>query len=357
MITASDSLAQFGAHRVLMPLNSLPQGADTVDPAPALRAPEEALVSVSELMLDSTSMCQLRAASGTPVGSSPALCAAILAVVAARGKCHNPVTNSGGVLVGTLTARGARFGHEEIPIGALVSPLSSLSAIPLSLSSIEDVVGDRVVVLGTAVVFASTPLCPIPADLGVDLSLACIDISSIVPQVARAVREAVAGAGVRGVRVLVLGCGKAGLAALATIWALRQDGALPQDVGIECIAVDAEAKSCARAVELGIANRAACCDARDAKALLAAAGAECDLVINVVNVPGSETATALCTRAHGTVLWFSMATRFDRAALASDAIGRDVRMLVGTGVADGQAGAMFALVRRHAGLRDFFARH
>ena len=49
-----------------------------------------------------------------------------------------------------------------------------------------------------------------------------------------------------------------------------------------------------------------------------------------------------------------MATAFDKAALGTDATGKDVTMIIGNGVAEGQAEKMFALLRVDAKLRKYF---
>ncbi len=86
-------------------------------------------------------------------------------------------------------------------------------------------------------------------------------------------------------------------------------------------------------------------------------GENCDLVINVVNISDTETSSVLCAKEHGTVFWFSMATRFDKAALAPDALGKDVKMIIGNGVANNQQNEIFHLVRKYSQLRHFFETH
>jgi L-erythro-3,5-diaminohexanoate dehydrogenase len=350
-----ESLESFGVHRVVAPVGAFPQGAEVVDGDSALKSPHEALVQVSELLLDSTSMRELRGRAGCAEGTSEALREAIAGIVRARGKMHNPVTNSGGVLVGTVRAVGE--GCRGFPeVGSVVVPLSSISALPLSLGRIVACQGDRVVVEDTtAVVFSAMTLVKIPEDLGKDLALAALDISSLVPQVDRTLRGILAAkADGAATRVLVLGCGKAGVCALFKIREVAAATGMP----VEVLAFDFDQAACDRVSALGLAGRVMRGDARDAPALFGFTGGETiDLVLNVVNIPGTETATVLVTRPGGVVLWFSMATRFDRAALATDALGKDVRMLIGNGVAEGQAEAVFELIRANERLREFFAGH
>ena len=63
----------------------------------------EVLVAVDRLILDSTSARSLREKHGD---DEAALKDAIAAIIKDRGKMHNPVTQSGGVLLGTVTEVG-----------------------------------------------------------------------------------------------------------------------------------------------------------------------------------------------------------------------------------------------------------
>jgi L-erythro-3,5-diaminohexanoate dehydrogenase len=77
-----------------------------------------------------------------------------------------------------------------------------------------------------------------------------------------------------------------------------------------------------------------------------------DFTVVVVNAAGCEPAAILVTADEGTVLFFSMATRFSTAALTPDGMSSGVRMLVGSGYTrDGGAYAL-ELVRRSAPLRE-----
>jgi L-erythro-3,5-diaminohexanoate dehydrogenase len=320
---------------------------------------EEALIQVDELMLDSTSMRQLREQSHTPEGCSEELINSIMNIVRRRGKCHNPVTNSGGVLIGRLKDKGKEFQHENVPIGSVVSPLGSLSTIPLHINKICDVKGDRVYVkCGTAVVFSTSVLCQIPTDLGKDLALSCIDIASIVPQLDRVFSNIMDQFKrcrySRKLRVLVIGCGKAGLTALQMISNFKSSF----EGDIETVAVDYSQSNIDYVRKHNLADNCFKHDARDPREMFNVCGSEgFDFVVNVVNVTGTETSTVLCTRSGGTAFWFSMASQFDRVALSPDALYRDIISLVGNGYAVNQAEMIFELIRQHSALRVYFEAH
>src|ERR1700680_2295183 len=91
-----------GLHRVLEPAGVLPQAAWRLDPDPVI-GPDEVRIQVDRLNLGAASYRQLRESSG---GSAEAMRAAVLAIVAERGKMQNPVTGSGGMLTGVVDEGG-----------------------------------------------------------------------------------------------------------------------------------------------------------------------------------------------------------------------------------------------------------
>ena len=122
-----------GLHRVLEPAGVLPQGARRLDSRRQLW-PDEVRISLRTLNLDAASYRQLAGAhtraDGTVDGA--AVRAAVLGIVAERGKMQNPVTGSGGMLIGTVDEVGP-----DSPLGLVagdqVATLVSLSLTPLQI--------------------------------------------------------------------------------------------------------------------------------------------------------------------------------------------------------------------------------
>ena len=69
------------------------------------------------------------------------------------------------------------------------------------------------------------------------------------------------------------------------------------------------------------------------------------MVINCVNIPGTEMASIMATKDGGTVYFFSMATSFTGAALGAEGIGKDVTMLIGNGYCRNHAVVALQTVR------------
>ena len=79
-----------------------------------------------------------------------------------------------------------------------------------------------------------------------------------------------------------------------------------------------------------------------------------DLVVNCVNVPGTELCSILCARDGGTIYFFSMSTSFTAAALGAEGIGRDVTMIIGNGYTKGHAEIALQTLRDHPELHAHF---
>lgn len=328
---------RLGADRVLEPRGALPQPAARLDPGPPVR-PHELELAVERLWLDSTSHRALREETG---GDVDAMARRIAGIVAKRGKMHNPATDSGGILAGTVTAVGERF-SEPPAVGDAVVTLSSLTLTPLRLDEVRGVELDspRVDVSGTAYVFERAAWAPVPDDLPLELAVEIFDVCAA----ASLVRELAPGAAT----VCVLGAGHAGKLAMAAV----RDAA--PAATIVAADVDAAAVDCVAAA--GLCDTAVVADLRDPIATLEAAGAAgaapADLTVVVVNATGCEPAALLLTAEGGTVLFFSMATSFAAAALAGDGIGTDARLVIGSGLSPDRGAYALDLVRGSRPLRE-----
>jgi L-erythro-3,5-diaminohexanoate dehydrogenase len=125
------------------------------------------------------------------------------------------------------------------------------------------------------------------------------------------------------------------------------------------VLVDADERICERARSLGLCDLALRLDLRDAgralEGLEAAGVPPGDLTVVVVNATDCEAAAILLTADHGTVLFFSMATSFTKAALGADGLASNARMLVGSGHASDNGAYALDLLRRNPNLQDALA--
>src|SRR5690242_13514544 len=163
-----------GLHRVLEPKGVLPQAAQRLDASPKL-ADDEVLVRVERLNLDAASFRQLWQQCA---GDGDAVRAEVLEIVRTRGKMHNPVTGSGGMLIGVVEEAGPSSPLALKP-GDRVATLVSLTLTPLRLTDELagwDGLSEQVPARGTAILFGRSVAAVLPGDLAPELALAVYDV-------------------------------------------------------------------------------------------------------------------------------------------------------------------------------------
>jgi L-erythro-3,5-diaminohexanoate dehydrogenase len=328
---------------VIEPAGVLPQAAHRLDPSPAIAA-NEVRIAVERLNLDAASYRQLFTKHD---GEGERIKAEVLSIVAERGKMQNPVTGSGGMLIGTVDEVGP-----ESPLGLKpgdrVATLVSLTLTPLAIT--DGLAGwdgrsEQIPTRGHAILFARSIAAVLPDDMDPELALAVLDVCG-APALTHRVVSARTGTAVT--CAVIGGAGKSGSLSLA---AARRAGA--RTVGIVPNETERE-----RLERSGLADHVALADARDPVALgaavTAALGGPADVTVVCVDVPGCEHGAILATADGGTVIFFSMATSFAAAALGAEGLGADVTMLVGNGYVPGHAAFALELVRAVPAVRQLF---
>ncbi|SHG24712.1 L-erythro-3,5-diaminohexanoate dehydrogenase [Streptoalloteichus hindustanus] len=332
----------YGLHRVLEPFGVLPQQAWRLDPDPR-PWPDEVVVDVERLNLDAASYRQLREAHI----SAAALRHAVLQIVDERGKMQNPVTGSGGMLLGTVREVGERS-PLGLRVGDRVATMVSLTLTPLRITDglVDwDGASEQVPCRGTAVLFGRSIAAVLPPDLPDSLALSVLDVAGAPALTDRVVRRKARTNG-RAPAVCVLGGGgKSGTLSLA---AARRAGARRL---VAVVPTEAEA---ARVRAAGLADEVVVADARDPLAVATAVGERVEVTVVCVDVAGCEHGAILTTVDGGTVVFFAMATSFSAAALGAEGLATDVEMLIGNGFVPGHAEFALGLVRSEPGVREVF---
>jgi L-erythro-3,5-diaminohexanoate dehydrogenase len=369
----------------------LPQAAWRLDPAqPA--GPDEVRIRADRLNLDAASYRQLHEANG---GDGARIRAAVREIVASRGKMHNPVTGSGGMLTGVVTEAGPQSPLGLRP-GDRVATLVSLTLTPLEIHdglAGWDGLSEQVPCDATATLFARSIAAVLPDDLPVPLALSVMDVCGAPALTGRVVREwrmrhmvnegytegtgadrgpgpdgRGNGAGDGGPVVVILGAaGKSGSLSAA---AAREAGA---GLIIGVVPTEAEAALLSPGEGNGVSARTprespagtplvdkvVIADAREAVPLaeaVARAGGPAGVTVVCVDVPGCEGGAILATAQGGTVIFFSMATSFSAAALGAEGVAADVTMLIGNGYVPGHADYALDLLRKTPEVRATFER-
>jgi L-erythro-3,5-diaminohexanoate dehydrogenase len=332
-----------GLHRVLDPPGVLPQAAWRLDPSPAI-ASDEVRVRVDRLNLDAASYRQLRE---TYAGDPDKIRAAVLEIIATRGKMQNPVTGSGGMLTGTVEEVGP-----DSPLGLVsgqrIATLVSLTLTPLLITDALrrwDGQSEQIPCEGHAILFARSIAAVLPDDLPIPLSLAVMDVCGAPALTSRVVKQG-------NVAVIIGAAGKSGSLSAA---AARRAGAA-QVIGV--VPTETEA-ALLRETGAGLADAIVIADARDPVGLaekIESAGGPADVTVVCVDAAGCEGGAILSTKQGGTVIFLSMATSFSAAALGAEGLAADVTMLVGNGYVPGHAEFALDLLRTTPSVRSLFER-
>jgi L-erythro-3,5-diaminohexanoate dehydrogenase len=333
----------YGLGRVVGEHGVLPQRARQLDPSLPLRD-GELLIDVESLNIDAASFKQIKDA----VGGDPAkITEQIQSIVKARGKMQNPVTGSGGMLIGRVKELSPNHpAAKTLKVGDRLATLVSLTLTPLVINEVRAIKPeiDRVDISGHAILFASGIYAKLPDDLPDTLSLAALDVCGAPALVARYVKP--------GMNVVLLGAGKSGTLCLAQA---REN----QKGQGKLIALDISPKALETLKKHGLADEVAAVDATKGVEVMETVskltgGALADLVVNCASVANTEMASILSVRDGGTVIFFSMATSFTTAALGAEGVGKDVQMIVGNGYVPNHAALTLDLLRRNQTVRALF---
>ncbi|MFX0021283.1 MAG: L-erythro-3,5-diaminohexanoate dehydrogenase [Candidatus Hermodarchaeota archaeon] len=335
---------KYGTHRVIEPKGSLPQ--------PALKISNdmnifdnEILIDVDYLNIDSASFTQLREEAQDDIKK---IGEKIKEIVNERGKMQNPVTGSGGMLIGNVEEIGETLRDKiDLIVGDKIATLVSLSLTPLRIDKILNIQPDidRVEIEGKAILFESGIYAKLPKDMENTLTLAALDVAGAPAQVKNLVKE--------GNSVLVLGAtGKSGL--MCSYMAKKMVGPKGKVIG--------QARNESRADFLrntDFCHEVFIGDVRKPIEILEETlkindGQEVDISINCLSIPNTEMATILPVKDGGVVYFFSMATSFTKAALGAEGVGKDVTMIIGNGYTKNHAQITLDLLKESPVLRKIF---
>ena len=321
---------KYGLHRVIEPKGVLPQPANKLDNNMDEIFDNEILIDVQTLNIDSASFTQIEEQAG---GDKAKIAEIMLGIVEKQGKHRNPVTGSGGMLLGTVEKIGdALIDKIDLKVGDKIATLVSLSLTPLRIDKIKDIRPDidQVDIDGKAILFES----------GIYLALSALDVAGAPAQTAKLVKP--------GDTVLIIGAGgKSGM--LCCYEAKKRAGVTGKVIGLTH-----SQKSTDRLMKLGLCDHIFSADATQPVAVLEKIeeltnGELCD-----ININDTEMTSILCTKDTGTVYFFSMATSFTKAALGAEGVGSDVTMLIGNGYTKGHAEITLQELRESEALRNIF---
>lgn len=337
------NLCKYGTNRVIEPRGVLPQAATKISNDMKIYN-NELLIDVITLNIDSASFTQIKNACSNDVVKMEKM---ILDIVNNRGKMQNPVTGSGGMLIGTIKEIGSKFKTTQ-KVGDKIATLVSLSLTPLKIMKIKsiNIDNDQVNIEGQAILFESGIYAAVPSDMDEHLVLAALDVAGAPAQVDKLVKD--------GDSVLVIGAaGKSGV--LCCYQAMKKAGPNGKVIGLVYDQSQVDLLK-----ELELCDEVILGDATNAIEVYDKVKKNnpelCDVTINVVNVQNTEMSCILSTKDTGVVYFFSMATSFTKAALGAEGVGSDVTMIIGNGYTKGHAELTIELVNGNKKIKSLFER-
>lgn len=333
----------YGTHRVIEPKGVFPQPALKIDNTMDIYS-NEILIDVKTLNIDSASFTQIKEQAKGDIEEIKRI---MLKIVEERGKHQNPITGSGGMLIGVVEEIGPDLeGKIDLSVGDKIATLVSLSLTPLKIAEIIEIRKDvdQVDIKGKAILFESGIYSKLPEDLPDNLALAVLDVAGAPAQVSKSASP--------GDIVVVMGAGKAGLLCLYE----ANKRVKPNGV-VVCIEYSKE--QCQLVEELNLADIVIQGNGKDPMEIYnkykeVMGDNLADLTINTVNIPDTELATVIITKDKGTIFFFSMATDFSKAALGAEGLGKDVTMLVGNGYTKGHADIALNILRESEKMKKLY---
>lgn len=334
----------FGSHRSIDPPNALPQLAWKLDASLPIRD-NELLMRVETLNINPSSFSQLCEETNR---DPEQLIRKVCSITSLRGKLHNPITGSGGTLMGTV----AEIGRDHPAWGKLrrgerICTLISLGLTPLVIEKVKrlNMRTGQVEVEGYAILFETGLYTPVPEEIDTHLFLAVSGEAGSVYQ-ANLLCEP-------GMTAMVTG--SLGTAGLLSLFSLRQKlGEAGKLIAIAEEAGDAEALEA-----LGVADRIVPADMNDPLSAYESVRARLgplvvDLTVDCSSVPGAEMFSILMTRERGTVYFTNPAAHYSGASLGAEGIGKEVNLLLYRGYIPGHVPFCLQLLRQYPALERFF---
>ena len=319
----------YGTSRVLEPKFVMPASAWRLDNSRNIRS-DEMRVSLERVHLEGTSFKQITG----EMGRDPKrVKQAIIDIVIRRGKLHNPVTDTGGVLCGKVEMIGDEYENRYgLKVGDMVIVNASLSSLPMHLEDIDDIdwVFNQFTAKGYVICHSGIPIIKINDTIPVRALLFALDESGTLAKLSKLLE------GKR--RFLIVGNNI--LSNILYGYVIRRS--LMDECEIICALDKRTASSLAgEGIErlstfvfdeihlIDILKPIECVQQLGQSAY--------DLSVNCAEVPGAETLNILATKSGGTVLFANLINNLNIALYLTESIAKELTILSADGYMEGYA--------------------
>lgn len=319
---------QYGMRRVLEPKYVLPTSAWKLDNSRNIY-PDEMRVSIKRIHLEGTSFKQICTELNN---NEEKIKQAIIDIVIRRGKLHNPVTDTGGLVYGEVDAIGTEYdNYQNLKHGDKIICNASLASIPMHIENIKsiDYIFNQIEVEGYAIVYGRVPVIKVHPSLPLNLMLFVLDESGTLYKLSNlaAGKEKILIVGDNMITNLLFG------------YVARRE--LGEKVEIVCLldrktGIQVSGGGIDRLISrvfnemhyLDILKPVECVHKMNAESMF-------DLSVNCAEIPGAETVNALATKPGGAVLFANLINNMNIALYITESIARSISIQGAEGYMEG----------------------
>lgn len=331
----------YGIDRVVSPPEVFPAAAWELDNSRELQR-GEIRVSLRRIHIEGTSFRNLWQRTGN---DEDLLKEKIIDIVMTRGKLHNPVTDTGGVLYGVIEEIDPAFDNQAgLAVGDEVFCNASLAGLPMAITRITSVdpIYPQIEAEGYAILLPGVPILKKPDDLPVDLLLYVFNESGTIYNVSKeaAGKQNFAVIGNSWITTLVYGYTiRRAAGPEAKIYCLLDRNTEPLFQGEKIQALTDRVFT--EVAHMNMLRPVSCIKKMEHYA-------EMDLSVNCVDIPGSETINIMATKSGGTVVFANFISNYNMALYITEAVSRDLKIMCADGYINEYADFDFELVRELA---------
>ena len=310
---------RYGTARVLEPKFVIPTSAWRLDNSRNIRA-DEMRISVELIHLEGTSFKQIC----TEANNNPdEIKRAIIDTVIRRGKLHNPVTDTGGVLCGRIEAIGDDYTNDKgLAIGDRVIVNASLTSFPMSLESITDIdwVFNQISARGFAILHPDIPVIKVDDSIPVRQMLFALDESGTLYKLSTLLEGKS--------RFLIVGNNL--ISNILYGYVIRR--ALGSSCEIVCVmdkrtGIDIKGEGIERLMPRVFDQIQILDILKPVECIRQLGESYFDLSVNCAEIPGAETVNVLATREKGTVLFANLINNLNIALYITESISKQLEVL------------------------------
>ena len=320
-------LHSYGTVRVLEPKFVVPTSAWRLDNSRSIR-PDEIRVSVEKIHLEGTSFKQICTESSN---NPEKIRQTIIDIVIRRGKLHNPVTDTGGVLYGVVEAIGDDYDNKyDLKIGDKVICNASITSFPMHIENVGEIdwVFNQIQVKGYAILHSDISIIKVDEDVPVKQMLFALDESGTLLKLNSLIEG----------KSKFLIVGNNILSNILYGYVIRR--ALGENCEITCVldkrtGINIKGEGIERLVSR-IFDQVHLLDIlRPIECIKQLGESYFDLSVNCAEIPGAETVNILATKDGGTVLFANLINNLNIALYITESISKSLEVLGAEGFSEG----------------------